>query len=308
MFRIAVAQIAPVVLDRRATLGKVVASIHAAADAGARLVVFGEAIVGGYPVWLERSGGARFDDPAQKSIHARYLEEAVVIERGDLDSVREAARERGVHVILGIIERAVDRGGYTLFCAAAGIDDAGEIALRHRKLMPTHEERLAWGLGDGAGLVTREIGPFRVGALLCWENWMPLARTALYEQGLDLHCMLWPGSERNTRDLTPVVAREARAFVVSASGFIRGRDVAADAPHRDAWAGGDDEILRDGGSGIAGPDGTWIVEPVTGREDLLLADLDPAVVRAERLTFDPAGHYARPDVLRLRVRRRRLAP
>ena len=154
--------------------------------------------------------------------------------------------------------------------------------------------------------MTHAVGPFTVGALNCWENWMPLARAALYAAGEDLHVMLWPGSEGLTRDLTRFVAREARSFVVSAGALLRAEDLPDDLPLPEALAA-PGELLYDGGSCVAGPDGEWVVAPVTGREELVLCDLDPARVREERQSFDPAGHYARPELLRVTVDPRRLA-
>ena len=170
--------------------------------------------------------------------------------------------------------------------------------------MPTYEERLSWGIGDGAGLVVHDRGEFKVGALNCWENWMPLARASLYAQGETLHLMIWPGSRQLTEEITRFVARESRSYVVSASSVLFGSDIADDAPGRDEWMKGDD-LLYDGGSCIAGPDGEWIQEPFCGEEGLVVAELDPARVREERQNFDPSGHYARPDVLKLQVDRRR---
>jgi nitrilase len=184
------------------------------------------------------------------------------------------------------------------------IDERGGIASVHRKLMPTYEERLAWGIGDGAGLVTHRVGEFTVGALNCWENWMPLARVALYAAGEDLHVALWPGCERLTRDITRFIALESRSFVISVSSLIRERDIPADVPLRDRMAQ-PGETIYDGGSCIAGPDGEWIVEPLVGREKLIVAELDHAHVLEERQNFDPAGHYSRPDVLRMVVNRQR---
>ncbi len=302
--RVAAAQIAPVFLDRDATLDRVVAQIDAAADAGAQLVAFGEALVPGYPFWLSRLDAARFEAPEIKHLHALSVEAAVTIADGHLDGVCSAARRREIAVVLGIVERPRDRGA-SLYCSAVSILPSGAIASVHRKLMPTWEERLAWGVGDGAGLVTHQLGPFTVGALNCWENWMPLARAALQAQGEDLHVAIWPGSTGLTRDITRFAAREGRSFVLAAGALLRQADIPADLPCRDRILAGAPELLYDGGSAIAGPDGEWIVEPISGREGLVVADLDPRRVLEERHNFDPSGHYARPEVLGLTIDRRR---
>ena len=149
------------------------------------------------------------------------------------------------------------------------------------------------------------VGPFLVGGLNCWENWMPLPRAALYAQGEDLHVAIWPGSVRNTEDLTPVLAKEGRSYVVSVSGLMRKSDIPLETPQRDAILSGGEEIFADGGSCIAGPDGAWVIPPIVGEEKLEVATLDQRRVREERQNFDPAGHYSRPDVTRLIVNRRR---
>jgi nitrilase len=208
-----------------------------------------------------------------------------------------------VFTYLGVTERS--RSGGTVYATLVALDPRRGLVGAHRKLMPTHEERLVWGTGDGHGLRTHPVNGIRVGGLNCWENWMPLARHALYAQGLDLHVAVWPGSVSNTRDITRFIAMEGRCYVLSVAGLLREDDIAPGFPLLDKLSG-DRSWWREGGSAIAGPDGEWLVEPTPGVEGLITAEIDPALVRGARQNFDPAGHYGRPDVLRLEVGRRRL--
>ncbi len=303
--KIGIAQIAPVWLDRTRTMDKIVHYTNRAAEAGCQLVAFGEALLPGYPFWIERTDGARFNSPVQKDLHAHYLQQAVQIEAGHLEPVCQAAVQGQIAVYVGCIERALDRGGHSLYASLVYIDPQGVIQSIHRKLMPTYEERLTWAQGDGHGLRTHRLGAFTLGGLNCWENWMPLARAALYAQGEDLHVAVWPGGVHNTQDLTRFIAREARSFVISACGLMRTIDFPTDTPHRELILANSDETLANGGSCIAGPDGIWVVEPVVGEEQLIVADINHQRVRAERQNFDTAGHYARPDVTQLTVNRMR---
>lgn len=306
LLTVGLAQIAPVWFDREKTLTKVLERVAEAADKNCRLVVCGgEAFVPGYPFWLELTGGAVFNSPVQKAFHAEYLRQAVSIESGHLDSVCKLAQERKIAVYLGCVERPADRGGHSLYCSLVYIQADGKINSLQRKLMPTHDERLAWSIGDGYGLRVHNLGAFTVGGLNCWENWMPLARTALYAQGEDLHVCVFPGSERNSHDITRFIAKESRSFVLTVGGLMRKTDFPIDTLHLDKILENAPEVLTDGGSCIANPDGSWLIEPVVNKEILLVATIDYARVREERHNFDPVGHYSRPDVLQLTVNQER---
>lgn len=292
-------QMAPVWLHREATLEKITAFVREAAGRGCSLAVFGEALLPGYPFWLELTDGARFDSALQKELFAHYARQAVQLEAGHLDTLCDAAREARIAVVLGVVERPSDRGGHSLYCSLVYMDAGGRIANVHRKLMPTYEERLVWAPGDGHGLRTFPLGKFTLGGLNCWENWMPLPRAALYARGEDLHVALWPGNVRNTDLLTPFLAREGRSYVVSVSGLLRSSDIGASIPHAGLIRKNAPDWLADGGACVAAPDGSWLLPPQTGEEGLFVVTLDHARVREERQNFDPSGHYSRPDVLKL---------
>jgi nitrilase len=303
--KIALAQIAPIWLDREATTIKILDYLSKAAAENCDLTIFGEAILPGYPHWLSFLNGAEFDSPLHKQMHAHYLNNAVVIDRGDLNSICKMALKSSMAVYLGIVERPKDRGGHSLYCSLVYINREGRIASVHRKLMPTYEERLTWSIGDGHGLQVHKLCGFTVGGLNCWENWMPLSRTALYGLGENLHIATWPGSKRNTEDITRYIAKESRSFVVSVSGLMRQTDFPESTPFLDQILSKSPGLLSDGGSCIAGPNGQWIIAPAVGGESLLIETLQLNDVLKERHNFDPAGHYSRPDVTRLIVNRKR---
>jgi len=302
---IGLAQISPVWLNRDKTISKVAGYIQQAEEKDCDLVVFGEALIPGYPFWVELTDGARFNNSVQKELYAHYLDQAVQVEAGHLDSLCEAAEHHQMAIYLGIIESPPDRGGHSLYCSLVYINPKGEIRSIHRKMMPTYEERLVWAIGDGHGLQVHPIGPFTVGGLNCWENWMPLSRAALYGLGEDLHVAVWPGSKRNTFDITPIIAKESRSYVASVSGLLHNNDLPDDIPHSKLIKDSCEGYLANGGSCLAGPDGEWVVEPLAGEEQLVVARINHQRVREERQNFDPAGHYSRPDVTRLIVNRKR---
>ena len=305
LLKVALAQIAPVWLNKDKTLEKVASSIEEAAFKSCEMIIFGEGLVPGYPWWLSVTHASDWDNKIQKEIHAHYLRNAVSVESGDLKTICELAKKHQIAIYLGIIERPIDRGGHSIYCSLVYIDSSGEIKSVHRKLQPTYDERLTWAPGDGNGLQVHALKEFTVGGLNCWENWMPLARTALYGLGENLHVAVWPGAVRNTENITRMIAQESRSYVISVSSLMRKSDFPTDTPHLEEILKNCPETLGNGGSCIAGPDGKWILEPMADQEGLLIETLDFNRVLEERQNFDAVGHYSRPDVLQLNVNRER---
>ena len=303
--RLALAQISPVWLDQKGTIAKVKETIHTAAENNSELLIFGEGFLPGYPFWLAYTDGASWDLKINKEIHAHYMHNAIQVENGDLDEICNLAREHKLAIYLGIIERAPDRGGHSLYCSLVFISNDGIVKSVHRKLQPTYDERLTWAQGDGHGLKTHKLKQFTVGGLNCWENWMPLVRAAMYGLGENLHVAVWPGNDHNTKDITRFIARESRSFVVSVSSFMNKNDFPDNLPHIEHLLSKTPEIMANGGSCIAGPDGEWILAPVVGKEEVIFQTIDFNAVYEERQNFDPAGHYSRPDVTKLVVNRQR---
>ncbi len=302
---VGIAQIAPVWLNRDKTIQKVIDYIKKAANKECRLVVFGETLLPGYPFWVGMTDGAKFNSAVQKEIFAWYLDQSIDIGNGHLDKICTVCADNNIATYIGIVEKASDRGGHSVYCSLVFIDQNGHICSVHRKLMPTYDERLVWSIGDGNGLQVHNLGEFTVGGLNCWENWMPQVRTALYGLGENLHVAVWPGAVRNTRDITRFIAMESRSFVVSVSGLMRKTDISNDIPHADLILKDCPDDLADGGSCVAGPDGEWILEPQAETEALFRVTIDHKTIRQERHNFDVAGHYSRPDVLQLHINKER---
>ena len=287
--KVALAQIAPVWLDKKGTLAKIEATVLEAAGAGAELIVFGEAFLPGYPFWLAYTNGAAWNLKVNKELHAHYMRNAIQLEQGELDPICQLAMEHKIAIYLGVMERGQDRGGHSIYASLVYINEMGEVKSVHRKLQPTYDERLTWAPGDGHGLQVHPLKQFSVGGLNCWENWMPLPRAALYGLGENLHIAVWPGNLNNTKDITRFIARESRSFVISVSSLMQHSDFPQDTPHLDQILQQAPKVLANGGSCIAGPDGEWILEPVVAKEGLLYEVLDFHRVYEERQNFDPSG-------------------
>ncbi|HTQ42888.1 MAG TPA: carbon-nitrogen hydrolase family protein [Polyangiaceae bacterium] len=306
MSKIAIVQLPPVLLDRAATLARSVDAVERAAREGAELIVFPETYVPGYPDWVWRAPPRDF--ALASALHERLLANAVDLRADDLAPLREAARTHGVTIACGIQERDGEFARSTLYNTVVVIGPDGAILNRHRKLVPTNPERMVWGMGDASGLRVVETPVGRLGALICWENYMPLARFALYAQGIDVYLAptwdegdAWIASMRH-------IAREARAWVVSGAICMQARDIPADFPGRSALYPDEDEWLNQGGAVVVDPTGAITLGPVRRERGIFIAECDPARAAVARRSLDVAGHYNRPDVFRLEIDRTRRMP
>lgn len=292
-FRVAAVQATSVYLDRDATLRVVAKHIAQAGSEGANLVVFPESFVPSYPSWVWRKKPGDDTD-----WYARFHDQAVEIPGPDLDKVCAAAKSANIWVALGITERG-ETG--SLYNSVVYVNNKGEIAGLHRKLMPTGPERLVWAQGQSSLLTVVDIGGVKVGSLICWENYMPLARAALYEKGIDvLLSPTWDNSDVWVPTLRHI-AKEGRVFVVGVTSYTRGSDVPRDLSGVDDIYGGDDDFLSKGNTTIVAPGGEILEGPLIGEPGMVIQTLNLDLIAAGRRIFDPSGHYARPDILSLTI-------
>jgi nitrilase len=297
-FVAAAVQAAPVFLDRDATVDKAVGLLKEAGGQGARLVAFPETFVPTYPDWVWRSSPWA-DGPS--NWYERLLDQSVVVPSPATDALAGAAEKAGCYLSIGVNER--EERGSTLYNTQLWFGPDGALLGKHRKLMPTGGERLVWGMGDGSDLVVFDTELGRLGGLTCWENYMPLARYALYDQGIDVHIApTWDNSDVWVPTLRHI-AKEGRVFVIGVNFCLRGSDIPHDIAGRDELYGAEDDWLAEGNSAIIGPEGEVLAGPLVGEEGIVYAEVDIARARTARRQFDPVGHYARPDVFRLEVDR-----
>ena len=305
--RVAVVQRPPVLLDREATLSDAVGHVHAAADAGGRLVVFPETYVPGYPVWIWRLR-PEADYELTSTIHQELLANSIDLVADGLRPLRDAAAERGVVVVCGIHEREGEFSRATLYNTQVTIGTDGVVVNRHRKLVPTNPERMVWGQGDASGLRVTDTAVGRVGSLICWENYMPLARYALYADGVQTYIApTWDEGDRWIGTLRHIAA-EGRCWVIGAGCSLRASDVPAGFPGRDQLFPDPDEWLNPGDSVVVAPGGEIVAGPLHKEHGLLLADIEPARAAAAHRTLDVVGHYGRSDIFHLTIDRSVRAP
>jgi len=294
--KVAAVQAAPVLLDRDQTIDKVVALTEQAAAEGARLVAFPEAFVPGYPDWVWRT---RPWDADASALYARLFDQAVVVGSPATEVLAETAGRLGIWLSVGVDER--DDKDSTIYNTLLHFAPDGSLAARHRKLMPTGGERLVWGMGDGSTLKVLDTGFGRLGGLICWENYMPLARAALYAQGVDVYLApTWDNSEVWVPTLRHI-AKEGRTYVIGITSCLRAADLPADLPGRAALYGDAGDWLSRGNSVIIGPEGEILAGPLIGEEGVLYAEIDAGRAWSSRQQFDPVGHYGRTDVFHLVV-------
>ena len=297
---VACAQVEPVIFDRDATIEKLGSTAAEAAGNGARLVVFPEAVIPAYPssTWAKALAG--WAEEGAKEAFALLARESVEVPGPAERRLGELAREHELWLVTGVTERDPAHPG-TLYNTLLFHGPDGELALKHRKLVPTNHERLVWGPGDGEGLRAVETPYGRLGGLVCWENYMPLARFALYESGIELYVASTADDSEEWQSTLVHIARESRCFVIAPSHFQRAASYPDDFPLARLLEGVD--VIGRGGSAILAPDGSYLAGPLWDEEGVLYAELDPAQLDGERQRFDPTGHYHRPDVFRLDLTR-----
>ncbi|TCK17662.1 nitrilase [Thiogranum longum] len=307
MTKIAIIQESSVLLDRDKTIDKAVQLIEQAASNGAELAIFPEAYISGYPAWIWRlrPGG---DWGASEELHSRLLDSAVDIDAGDLKPLYESAKKNKISVICGLNERDNIVSNATLYNTAVMISKDGNIVNRHRKLMPTNPERMVWGFGDGTGLNVVETTAGRTGTLICWENYMPLSRYALYSQNLEIYVALTYDSGDGWIGTMQHIAREARCWVICSGVVITNRDIPNDFPDKETFYPSDEEWINPGDSIVVAPGGEIVAGPMHKEKGILYAEVDSKRVAISKRDLDVSGHYARPDIFTLSVDKNTQSP
>lgn len=300
MTKIAIIQESPVLLDRKKTIEKAVQLIAQAVSADAELVIFPEAYISGYPAWIWRlrPGG---DWGVSEKLYSLLLESSVDIDAGDLQPLCDIAKNSKITVVCGINERDGKLSKATLYNTVVTISSDGNIINRHRKLMPTNPERMVWGFGDGSGLNVVDTTAGRIGTLLCWENYMPLARYALYSQGVEIYIAPTYDSGDDWLGTMQHIAREGRCWVISSGVSLTNSDIPTNFPDRETLYPATEEWINPGDSVVVAPGGEIVAGPMRKEKGILFAEVDLERVGISKRDLDIAGHYSRPDIFTLSV-------
>lgn len=298
--RVAVVQAAPILMDQAATTEKAVSLTLKAGERGAKVVLFPEAFIPAYPRGLTFGTKVGSRTESGRKDWLRYWNNAVPVPGETTLMLGEAAREAGVYLIIGVVEKDTEYSTGTLYCTMLYFGPDGNLLGKHRKLKPTGSERLIWGEGDGSTLPVFSTPFGKIGGLICWENYMPLARTAMYAKGVQIYLAPTADDREVWQSTLRHIALEGRCFVLSCNQFVTKKMYPADLAGYNDLAS-EPVVMSKGGSAIVGPLGEYIVEPVSGREEILVADLNMDLITESRLDFDVVGHYARPDVFQLFV-------
>ena len=300
---VAAVQAAPVYLDLARSLEMLETLVREAAATGAQLICFGETWLAGYPAWLDYChGAALWDNQDVKEVFARLRENSVAVPGAETDLLCRLASELSVTIVVGVNERVdAGPGNGTLYNSLLTFTPDGRLANHHRKLVPTFSERMVWGQGDARGLKTEPTPHFRVGGLICWEHWMPLARQAMHTAGEDVHIAVWPTVHELHQLASRHYAFEGRCFVIAVGLIMRASDLPLAFDSEQVHPSG---LVERGGSAIYGPDGTCIAGPVFDTEKILTAELDLSRIAEEKMTLDVTGHYSRPDIFDFKLHNR----
>jgi len=307
MPKVAIIQEAPCVLDREGTVKKAAEIINTVSDQGAELIVFPEAFIPGYPAWIWRlrPGG---DWGVSEELHARLLRNSIDLSTNDLKPMLEAAKANNVTVVCGVSERDSANSKSTIYNSVITIDTEGNIANHHRKLMPTNPERMVWGFGDGHGLTVIDSPVGRIGGLICWENFMPLARYSLYSQGIEIYIAPTYDSGEGSIGTMQHIAREGRCWVLCCGVALERKDLPDDFPNMDQLYPADDEWINPGDSVVVSPNGEIVAGPLSKEKGRIIVDIDIEVASNSKRALDVAGHYSRPDIFKLEVDKIRQSP
>lgn len=302
--RAGIYQAMPIHLDKQASLEKLSSTIEEAGKEGLDILALGETWLSGYPAWIDSCKGvALWDDPGMKKVYSQMYASSIQVSGIETKALGDLAKEFKMTICIGVNEKVQEGpGNGTIFNSLLIFDDKGSLVVHRRKLMPTFSEKLVYGIGDGKDLKAADTRIGRVGGLICWEHWMPLARQAMHNSGEHIHVALWPTVHETHQMASQHYAFESRSFVLAAGQLMKAKDIPGELDVSDELKGDPEKFILRGGSCIIGPDGKYITQPVFEVEELVIAELDLNRTIEERMTLDTSGHYQRGDVFKFEVK------